>query len=106
MNEKDDIKKQLEVKNKEIGVKGHAGFENMGKDIVCASVSSIIYTSINGIMNIDKSAIKYEDNKKLLKIEILRKSTVVDILLNNMVGLLEELENQYPENIKIIKKGG
>ena len=96
----------IEVKNKEIKVKGHAGFENMGKDIVCASVSSIIYTSINGIMNIDKSAIKYEDNEKLLKIEILRKSTVVDILLNNMVGLLEELENQYPENIKIIKKGG
>ena len=96
----------IEVKNKVITVKGHAGFKNMGKDIVCASVSSIIYTSINGIMNIDKSAIKYEDNEKLLKIEIIRKSTVVDILLNNMVGLLEELENQYPENIKIIKKGG
>lgn len=96
----------IEIKNKVITVKGHAGFANIGKDIVCASVSSIIYTSINGIMNIDKSAIKYEDNEKLLKIEILRKSTVVDILLNNMVGLLEELENQYPENIKIIKKGG
>ncbi len=96
----------IEVKNKEISVKGHAGFKNSGSDIVCASVSSIIYTSINGILNIDKSAIKYIDNEKLLKIEILRKSTVVDILLDNMVGLLEEIENQYPENVKIIKKGG
>lgn len=96
----------VEVKNKEISVKGHAGFANLGKDIVCASVSSIIYTSVNGIFNIDKSAIKLDDNQKLLKITILHKSTVVDILLDNMVGLLEELENQYPENIKIIKKGG
>ncbi len=96
----------IEVTNKEIRVKGHAGFANSGNDIVCASVSSIIYTSVNGIFNIDKSAINFVDNKKLLKIEILHKSTVVTILLDNMVGLLEEIENQYPENIKIIKKGG
>lgn len=96
---------RIEVKKKEITVKGHAGFADAGKDIVCASVSSIIYTTVNGIFNIDKSAIKFEEDSKLLKISLMHPSTVVTILLDNMVGLLEELENQYPENIKI-KKGG
>ncbi len=96
----------IDVKNNEISVKGHAGFDDIGKDIVCASVSSIIYTTVNGIFNIDKSAIKFVDNKKLLKITIVKRSTVVTILLDNMVGLLENLENQYPENLQIIKKGG
>ncbi len=96
----------IDVKNNEISVKGHAGFDDIGKDIVCASVSSIIYTTVNGIFNIDKSAIKFVDTKKLLKITIVKRSTVVTILLDNMVGLLENLENQYPENLQIIKKGG
>ena len=96
----------IEVKKNEISVKGHAGADENGKDIVCASVSSIIYTTVNGIFNIDKSAIDFVDNEKLLKITILRKSTVVTILLDNMIGLLENLENQYPEHIKITKKGG
>ena len=59
---------RIEVKKKEITVKGHAGFADAGKDIVCASVSSIIYTTVNGIFNIDKSAIKFEEDSKLLKI--------------------------------------
>ncbi len=94
----------IEIKKNSISVKGHANWSDVGKDIVCASVSSIIYTTVNGIFNIDKSAIKFKDNDKLLKIDIMHRSTVVVILLNNMIGLLENLEVQYPENIKIIKK--
>ncbi len=96
----------IDIKKKEITIKGHAAFADAGQDIVCASVSSIIYTTVNGIFNIDKSAIKFDDNGKLLKITIEHPSTVANILLDNMIGLLEDLENQYPENIKIIKKGG
>ena len=94
----------IAIKKKEITVKGHAGYADSGKDIVCASVSSIIYTTVNGIFNLDKSAIKFTDSPKLLKITIGHPSTVVTILLDNMVGLLEDLAIQYPENIKIIKK--
>ncbi|MEG1506843.1 MAG: ribosomal-processing cysteine protease Prp [Bacilli bacterium] len=93
----------VDVKKNIITVSGHAKFADYGKDIVCASVSSIIYTTVNGIFNIDKSAIKFNDDK-LLKIEILNKSTVVDILIENMIVLLEDLSIKYPKNIKV-KKG-
>ena len=92
-----DIKKDL------IKITGHAGYADAGKDIVCASVSSIVYTSVNGIMNIDQDAIKFSDKKDTLEIKIINKSKVVNILINSMIDLLEDLENQYPENIKIVK---
>ena len=38
--------------NNKIVISGHALYDEYGKDIVCASVSSIIYTTINGILNL------------------------------------------------------
>ena len=94
---------KIEIKKDLIKIAGHAGYADAGKDIVCASVSSIVYTSVNGIMNIDQDAIKFSDKKDTLEIKIINKSKVVNILINSMIDLLEDLENQYPENIKIVK---
>lgn len=30
-------------------IKGHAGFERPGKDIVCSAVSAIVYTALGGL---------------------------------------------------------
>jgi len=35
-------------------VDGHAGFDDIGKDIVCAGVSSIAYMGINALMEVAK----------------------------------------------------
>ena len=40
-----------------IKITGHSGYDNAGKDIVCASVSSIIYTTVNGLLNINEKSI-------------------------------------------------
>lgn len=93
---------KVEYNNKKITISGHAGFADYGKDIVCASVSSIIYTTVNGLLNIDNESIKFTDNKTIT-IEILKNDNVTNILINNMLDLLKELEEQYPKNIKISK---
>ncbi|MBE6140939.1 MAG: ribosomal-processing cysteine protease Prp [Firmicutes bacterium] len=95
---------EIIVKKDTITVLGHANASSYGQDIVCASVSSIIYTTVNGIFNIDKSAIEFIDEKELLKITIMNHSTVVDILIENMIVLLEQLELEYPKSIKIKKE--
>ena len=87
---------------KQIEITGHANFNSYGNDIVCASVSSIVYTTINGILNINANAIKYSDNGKLV-IEIISDDEIATKLINNMLDLLKELERQYPKNIKISK---
>ena len=88
------------IKENNIEISGHANFDDYGKDIVCASVSSIVYTTINGILNIDNNAIKVTDNK-ILTIEILSNNNIIKKLIDNMLMLLKDLEKQYPQNLKI-----
>ena len=88
--------------NKTIKVDGHANFADYGRDIVCASVSSIIYTTINGILNINNKSIEVIDDKSLI-INIISNDDVTMKLIDNMITLLKELEKQYPKNIKISK---
>ena len=86
--------------DKKIAISGHAYFDDYGKDIVCASVSSIVFTTINGILNINDKAIKYI-NDDILEIYILSDDEITKKLIRNMVDLLKELEKQYPKNIKV-----
>lgn len=85
-----------------IVVSGHANYDDYGKDIVCASVSSIINCTVNCIMNFDKDYISCVDNNEFI-IDILVHNEVVDTIIRNMISLLKELELQYPKNIKICK---
>ncbi len=92
--------KVLISKNKII-ISGHADYDFNGKDIVCASVSSIVITSVNGILEIDRDAIKYIEEKDILTIEILKEDVIVRKLINNMINLLKELSCNYPKNINV-----
>lgn len=84
-------------------ISGHANYESYGNDIVCASVSSIVYTTINAILNFNAKAIKYIDNNNTLEINILNQDKITKTLITNMLDLLNDLEKQYPENIKLSK---
>ena len=94
-----NVKKQNN-KVYEIVIKGHAGYDEAGKDIVCAAVSSIAITTVNGIISLDES-IDYEENSGLLKIRVLKDTEINEKLLNNLVNMLSELVSQYPKNIEI-----
>lgn len=84
----------------ELVIKGHAGYDVHGKDIVCAAVSSIAITTINNIIALDDS-IDYEENSGLLIIRVKRDTEVNNKLLDNLVRMLTELKEQYPKNIEI-----
>ncbi|MBR2833068.1 MAG: ribosomal-processing cysteine protease Prp [Bacilli bacterium] len=84
-----------------INITGHAMYDVIGKDIVCSAVSSIVITTINGILSIDDKAIEYEKSNNGLQIKDIDFDDVTQKLLNNMIELLEELSNQYKENIEI-----
>ena len=97
------IKVNVENKNNhiyKISILGHADYEEYGRDIVCSSVSSIVTTTINGIYEIDKEYFEVVDNNGIY-ITILKEDKVCDKLIKNMLSLLQELEESYPENIKV-----
>ena len=92
---------KVKINDGVIRISGHAGYDEYGKDIVCASVSSIVLTTVNSIMNIDSSSIEYKDDNKEITITKLNDNNTTSILLNTMIDLLKDLENQYKDNIKV-----
>ena len=86
---------------KEIIIKGHANYCEYGKDIVCASVSSIAITTVNAIIRIDEDAIKYEEKEGYLYISINKHTEIIDKLIDNMIDLFEELKEKYDKHIEI-----
>ena len=95
---------KVEIKNNKIEIKGHANYDDYGKDIVCASVSSIVITTINAIIEFDPESIYYEDLNNRILIEKLKDDDITNKLINNMIELLEGLEKSYKDNMKIIRR--
>ncbi len=91
---------KINVSYDEIEISGHANYDKFGSDIVCASVSSIVITSINAIKRLEDTIV-FDSSDGYLKVTIKKHTKVTDTLITNMLNLLEELEKQYSQNIKI-----
>ncbi len=96
---------QKENELEQIQIKGHAMYDDYGKDIVCAGVSSILTTTVNAILKFSKEAITIEDQKDEFILTINQKDKITKKLIENMVELFYELEASYPKNITIRKRG-
>jgi len=90
---------KIKIIDNNIIISGHANFNDYGKDIVCASVSSIVTTTVNAILRYDNKAIEYQENENFT-ITILKEDKIVNLLITNMLDLFSDLENQYPKNIR------
>lgn len=78
-------------------LKGHSEYEVIGKDIVCSAVSTLVISTINAIKKIGGN-IDYEYIEDSLTVEY-KSDDVTDKLIENMIDMLKELKEQYPENI-------
>lgn len=90
----------------EFTVKGHAGYDEAGKDIVCAAVSAVVQTAVIGLTDIAEIKINHVQEDGLLKCSLpkqmnmdqLRASSVI---LRTMLAGLESIHNGYPNLISI-----
>lgn len=96
------------VNKKIIGfrIEGHAKYAPYGQDIVCAAVSTISQAVVKGLMQVQKMNITYNSNEKAGYMEMLLKERVSDaqVLLQTMLVTLEDIEQQYPNNVKIHRR--
>lgn len=76
-------------------------YDEYGKDIVCSACSSIVTTTVNGILALNNESISYLVSKKGMSIDIKSNDRNTQLLINNMVSLLKELEGNYKENIEV-----
>ena len=86
---------------KKVTISGHALYDDYGKDIVCSACSSIVITTVNGILAINKENLTYKVGKNGMVIDIVDMQETTQKLVNNMVCLLKELSEKYPTNIEV-----
>lgn len=94
-----NIKKENNIIT-ELKISGHAKYDEYGKDIVCAGVSSTLITSVNACLTFDKESIYYEE-KNNFYLKNIKKDEITNKLLENLINMLKSIESDYKDNIKI-----
>ena len=83
-------------------VEGHSGFAESGEDIVCASVSSAVWMTVNGIEAQKLAKINYINKEAFVSCSISEeRQKGCDALLISLELFITELSAQYKENIRI-----
>ena len=95
---------KVNIKCNRIIITGHANYADYGKDIVCASVSCIVITSINACLRFDNKSLEYKEKRDKLTIDIKSDDKNIKLIIKNMICMLEELAKTYNKNIKIVKE--
>ncbi|KAB2952327.1 ribosomal-processing cysteine protease Prp [Heliorestis acidaminivorans] len=91
--------------------KGHAGSAPAGQDVVCAGVSALTFTAVNGLEHfLGATATEVEapepgELRCILKIPLNQNdSKVAQIILETMLLGLEQIQEAYPAYVKVQKR--
>ncbi|NLC54796.1 MAG: ribosomal-processing cysteine protease Prp [Erysipelothrix sp.] len=82
-------------------VTGHANFDDLGEDVVCAGVSSIIFGALNGFDELAKDNFDIVVTENLITVNVLESVCISDKLLSFVHLQLKTVEQQYSDNIGI-----
>lgn len=90
---------------------GHSGYAETGSDIVCAAVSALTQTMLNGLKNVLKAPVMFEQDDDGAFIEAILtpeadEGTIrqAQLLLQSLLEGLQAIQREYPRNLRIIFK--
>ena len=92
--------KKIDNKISEVIVKGHANYSTKGKDIVCASATTILIYSLNLIEKLGLK-ITYKLEKGYSKLVNDANNELVDKIFETIEYSFNSLYEEYPKNIFI-----
>ncbi|MDO4593880.1 MAG: ribosomal-processing cysteine protease Prp [Tissierellia bacterium] len=83
-------------------IKGHADYDEYGKDIVCAGVSTLATAIINTLDYYHKkSQFIFTDQQGIMKLEITNNNNTTDILMRTFILGIENIEKNFKEYVKL-----
>lgn len=100
------IKAIYEVKNNRyisLKVSGHAGSAEYGKDLICASVSSIMFGLMNAL-DATKENVDIEQYDNLISITNHSDSVKVNYYMELVMTQLKTIEESYGDFIRVERK--
>ena len=88
-------------------VEGHAFFDDEGRDIVCAAVSSAVYMTANTVTEVLCEKCECIEKEGYIKLSLCEDASqsALDVL-RGLELHLRCLAEDYPENLKVIYHGG
>lgn len=88
--------------------KGHTGFAPSGADIVCAGVSALTQSTLNGLKNILKAPVMFDidDRRAFLEAQLTPEATEEQIqqaqlLLLTLQEGIQAIHRSFPKNVRI-----
>ena len=93
------VKKQAGV-YKSFTSRGHAGYAGSGQDIVCAAVSALIITTVNGILSFTEDKLSLKEDEGYVSFQFLKEPSeksrlLMDTLLLGLTDIQDSYQNQY-----------
>lgn len=88
-------------------IKGHAEYGNYGEDIVCSGITTAVFTTLNLLNKLlkeeDYTLIENEE-QGLIDFKLNKIDDLSLLIIQNLLDILINIEEQYPQNLKIIIK--
>lgn len=92
----------VSISSTNIQVDGHAGYAELGKDIICSAVSVLTFNLIKSIESLTKDKIKYQDyTPGHINIEFKNLSERGKLLVDSFFIGISEVATAYPEYVRI-----
>ena len=87
---------------------GHTGYAEAGSDIVCAAVSALTQSTLNGLRSVLKAPVMFEIDERSARLEAQLTPEATDeqvdqaqLLLVTLLEGLQAIERSYPRNVRI-----
>ncbi len=87
---------------KSVHVIGHAGYDEYGKDIVCASISALFQTFVESVDKLTCDKLKTFIGSGMAYAEYENLSERGQVLLDSFLVGCEMVANTYPDNVEIV----
>lgn len=84
-------------------ISGHAGYDNYGKDIVCAAVSMLVINTINSIGSLTDAVFKMREDEERGEIDFIveKFDDKAFLLLDSLRLGLENIQQMYEDYLSI-----
>lgn len=85
-------------------ISGHAEYDEYGKDIVCSSITTAVFTTLNLLVKVlkEEDYTFFENEAEgIIDFVLNNESELASIIILNLLDILKNIEEQYPHNLKI-----
>ncbi len=88
-----------------IQIRGHAYYAPEGYDIVCASISALMWAFIESVEQMTEDKIKYDVSPGRADIYFRNLSETGKVLMSSFFIGVQSVEAEYPDRVKVYRNG-